>query len=242
MGCPASYTAEMVWLWFCLLEDTEVLSDEGTELTMVYKLPGGFGKLWAAICIFFPVPNQVKLSCQHRKQCDNVPSCWVNIAHSTENDNSMLGSNRWLLGTRSHYYLGQMPVSKRFNLVIVDNFTKFTKLKRLRFTVYQTRRINPATTPTGKGDYQNTHTHTSLCRTTFQAYWVFSHLYPCVIIAMCIGLAFSLFTLAIFFFALFYHLLTVLNPLFLFLFPCLYFTWREGLKVYLWKQKLSRCS
>ena len=39
---------------------------------------------------------------------------------------------------------------------------------------------------------------------------------------MCIGHAFSLFTLAIFFFALFYHLLTVLNPLFLFLsFACI---------------------
>ena len=47
------------------------------------------------------------------------------------------------------------------------------------------------------------------------AFWVFSLLHLCVIISICKGHAFSLIVLTIFFFALFNHLLTELNLLFL---------------------------
>ena len=82
----------------------------------------------------------------------------------------------------------------------------------------------------------------SCCRTTLHDCWVFSHLHLSGFIALCIcrGHASSLGFLSYLLLGTVYHLLTVLNPLFLlFLSLCLYFTWREGLKVYLWNRKLS---
>ena len=66
----------------------------------------------------------------------------------------MIGFNRYTFTLLIRTNAGVTNFSNRFNLVTFESFTKITKFERLRIIVYQTRRINLATTPTGKGDYQ----------------------------------------------------------------------------------------